>query len=408
MLTVTSIIFDSRIQNEALALRDAGYHITILCIEDQSLISGLKDAKAIWQTYLEQTAGITTKRIFLKARGWKWLPKSLNKLLQAIELAIKFSRGVIQNRADIYHCHDLIPACFAWLGQFLYKAKVVYDAHELEIDQQEQKGVLRWMLSMYERIMMKRCIIAITVNGMIAEIMMNRYQKQVYIIENRPEYVPNDDLNRMRLRSEESIPDDHVVVMYVGNLSATRGIDKMILALTHLDERIRFFIMGTGRINEFKTLVDELGLQNEIDRERIRFIGPYSPGEVIHYLTGADLSVLLYQPTSNNTLFNAPNKLYQSIVAQVPMIASHNESFPGIIRTGSDEAIGVTVDPSDSRAIAVGIEQLLQKDYYNLAKRNLRKRAKEVSWHTEKEKLLSIYGEMFNAEVNDLVNKSVS
>lgn len=394
MLSVTSIVFDSRIQNEALALRDAGYQVVIMSVEDQALMRGLKDAQATWEKYLSQTKGITTKRVFLKSREWRWLPKIFNKALQAIELTLKFGIRVLRTKADVYHCHDLLPACFAWLGKLVHKSRIVYDAHELEIDQQQHGGFGNRVISVYEEAMMRRCDAAITVNQMIADIMSQRYKKNVHIVENRPEYIAGSLLDASRLRSEEKIPDRDVVIMYVGNLSPTRGIDKMILALKYLESHVKFYIMGTGRIGEFKDQVDNLVKEHGIERNRIRFIGPYSPGEVIHYLTGADLSVLLYQPTSNNMLFNAPNKLYQSIVAQVPMVASHNKSFPGIIQPDTDSAIGVTVDSTNPMAIAEGIKSMLQKDVYTRAKENLTNKSREVSWESEKRKLINIYQKM--------------
>ena len=406
MLTVTSIIFDSRIQKEARALRDAGYEVTILSVEDQELMRGVADASATWQAYLASTPGITTRRFFLRARTWKWLPKPVNKALQAVELFFKFGRAVLRNGADIIHCHDLTPALFAWIGKWRYGAMIIYDAHELEVDQQASGGIKARLLAIYERQMIRRSSHVITVNAMIRDIMQDRYGMPVHVIENRPEYLPADRLDTQKLRRELQVPDDRRIVLYVGNLSLTRGIDKMVEALKYLDHSIHFYIMGTGRIQEYKAQVEDLLRTHRIDQERVRFIGPYPPGDVIQYLSGADVSVLLYQPTSNNMLFNAPNKLFQSIVARVPMVASHNKTFPGLIRPNTDEAIGVTVDATDPVAIAAGLEALLDEDYYRQARVNLQQRAKEVSWASEQEKLIRIYGGLSDHPRDTMILKS--
>ena len=62
MLTPTAILFDSRIQKEAISLRDAGYKVTILSIEDQALYASLEQPDDTIRAYEEHMAGIRSLR----------------------------------------------------------------------------------------------------------------------------------------------------------------------------------------------------------------------------------------------------------------------------------------------------------------------------------------------------------
>ena len=391
MLTVTSMLFDSRIQNEAKALRDQGYQVTILTVEDQKLIKSLTDSDRMWQEYLKSMSGITTRRIFLRSRMWKALPKVLNQMCQALELFVRFSYEVISRKSDVYHCHDLTPAVFALMGKWIYGAKIVYDAHELEVDMTRAKGIKKEILKKYERVMVRNSALNITVNEHIAGIMAQEHHRPIRVIENRPEYVAAEALDTTRLREQCGTDEDVRIVLYVGNLNISRGVDKMTEALALLPEHVHFYIMGTGRIREFKELIENIVTDHHINPDRVRFIGPFPPDQVLHYLSGADVSVLLYQPTSNNMMFNAPNKLFQSIIAQVPVVASHNQSFPGYVGTDREKRIGVLVDPTSPESIAAGIKEVLDDRNYQLIKDRLSERAVDMSWETEKARLLDYY-----------------
>ena len=114
MLSATSLIFDARIQKEAKTLRDAGYKVSIIFIDDQVSVSHLKNPKEVWQNYLNSMKDIDNVRIFLASRTWVFLPRFLRMFCQSIEFFIKFTYHTLRQKADIYHCNDLFPALFSW------------------------------------------------------------------------------------------------------------------------------------------------------------------------------------------------------------------------------------------------------------------------------------------------------
>lgn len=102
---------------------------------------------------------------------------------------------------------------------------------------------------------------------------------------------------------------------------------------------------------------------------------------------------MLYQKNSENSEINSPNKLYQSIIARTPILASNNKSFPKIILNNKFGKIGEVVDESSSIEIAKKIDFLIESDKTDY-KKSLDYLSSEVSWANEEKKLLNLYSQI--------------
>lgn len=388
------MIFDSRIQKEATALRDKGHEVTILYVEDQQFFYGLPDPEEAWNKYLHAMEGIRNIRVFLKSRMWRFLPSKINKSIQALELFFKFSYYVWKNKVDVYHSHDLTPGIFGVLGKIYHRAKHVYDAHELEVEVSKSSTWTKNIKRKYERFVMKHSSAAITVNQYIADVMSSNYNKRVHVIANLPEYVSLEELKPEVLPSLVNKSNQKNIVLYVGNVSLTRGIDKVAEAMKYLPEEYVFLIMGTGRVAEFKKILSEIQVKNNIAKDRISFVGPFPPNEVVKILSGATVSVMLYQANTDNSVINAPNKFYQSVMARVPVLASNNKSFPVLIHKNKCGSVGETTDETDPFRIAETIRDIVEHGDYQSYKKSADCLAYESSWNSEVNKLVQIYSEL--------------
>lgn len=388
MLTPGSMLHDARIQKEAQALCEKGHKVTIVCIEDYKVMKQYGDDSPQWQGYHEAMKGIVTERHILRSRRWRKLPKFINRFFQSSEMGLVFLSAAFRCKADVYHCHDLIPGVFACFAKFIHRGKLVYDAHEMEIEMGGAKGFARQLLKLYESMVVRYSDARITVNDYIREVMEESYGKQVTVIENRP-IVP-DNLDPKELRRKLNIPDDVFVVMYVGFLSMARGIDKMVTAMKFLPDNVRFYLLGTGRVEEFKRRVAELAEENQVSPSRIVFIDPVQPNEVLNVLCAADASIMLYQKISVNNEINTPNKLFQSVVAKIPIVASSNKSFSSFLKRPEGD-LGIVVDESKPELIAAAITELMNPERKQQIESVLAKYSHVYTWEGQKEKLLNLY-----------------
>ena len=384
------MIFDARIQKEAKALREAGYEVTIIYVENEMFLDNIPNLAVAQAKYREVMAGITSIPVYLHSRKLTFLPRVVRQILQAVELMVKFTFAVLRNKADYYHCHDLTPAMFALLGKFWYNAKVVYDAHEFEVP--NTTGFINRLWFAYEKKIVTDCAAAISVNEPIAQEMESRYGKKINVIMNREPFVEDSLLRKTRLREKLQLPPDSKIVMYVGYLNFDRGINKMTAALAHLPDDVYFCIMGAGNIKAFKEEVAQITVSLHIRPERVIFIGPYPPEDIVYILSDADVSVLLYQTSDyeGNTV-NTPNKLSQSVMARVPILASHNKTLPDVIYRNPFGSIGETVNERNPEEIAAKIIYMLDKQRNEVYRKHAEMLAYDLSWSPERDKLVQIY-----------------
>jgi glycosyltransferase involved in cell wall biosynthesis len=115
---------------------------------------------------------------------------------------------------------------------------------------------------------------------------------------------------------------------------------------------------------------------------------------LISTAAGADLGIVLFEPTSLNYTYALPNKFFEYIMAGIPVLASNIETFEEYI---NQYKVGMTVDPSNVMAIAQTIKIMLS-DEIKLKKwrDNARKASDVLNWENESAKLKKIYEKIRN------------
>jgi glycosyltransferase involved in cell wall biosynthesis len=81
----------------------------------------------------------------------------------------------------------------------------------------------------------------------------------------------------------------------------------------------------------------------------VHFVDPVPPNEVVAWTASADLGVSLLEDTCLNHRLALPNKLFEYLVASVPVVVSH---FPEMARIVNHYGVGTATDPSDPVALA--------------------------------------------------------
>jgi glycosyltransferase involved in cell wall biosynthesis len=394
MFTATSILFDSRIQKEAKTLRDAGYDVTIISIEDQFSESNLHDINENWNVYYEEMKGIITKALKLNSRVILRKIKIINKSLQLIEFISKFLFYTFREKYNYYHCHDLIPGLFAIIGKLIFSGKLIYDSHENAISEAKNSKSKYVITKIYEYIVVKFSDKIITVNSQIAKYLSELYNREIDIIENRPEQI---ELNShfFNIYEQAKIDSKASVIIYAGLLTRERGLEKVVHSMAYLPENFVFVILGVGRKEEIKKWLNDICINIGINNSRLIFLESVAPSQVPLVMNKADVSVMLY-PTeiSENNQVNAPNKLFQSIIANVPVLASNNKSFPLYIYENGFGPVGETVNENDPLAIANKIVEIVKPENNGIYRKNAQNYSESISWHSESIKIVNLYNNL--------------
>jgi glycosyltransferase involved in cell wall biosynthesis len=292
--------------------------------------------------------------------------------------------------AVIYHAHDLNTLLVAFWASRRHGAGLVYDSHELFIETSTLPEVQKKVWKIVERLLIHRAHKVITVNGSIAEELSTRYNILLPMVvmnapnlSSRPGFRRGKNLLRQRLELDKEVP----IILYQGGYTPNRGLENLILAAHSIEKGIIVF-MGWGRLED---TLRQLVISEKLD-ERVKFTDPVPPELLLKYTQCADLGVIPYQFVGLNNYYTTPNKLFEYMMAGLPVIGS---DFPELRRIIIEYGLGQVFDPDDPKDIAKKISVILS-DPANLKryKQNGRKAANIFNWENESKKLISAYSDI--------------
>ena len=250
-----------------------------------------------------------------------FLIRPLHAYFIFLDYAARSLRMAADLHPDVCHAHDLSTLPVAYLASRRVGARLVYDSHEINTEMgfhARAPWIVRWFSRRYEGHIARRSDAVITVNPSISDLLSNWYRiSPPCVVMNCP---PKDGTPpRSALFHEQlTLPPDTRVVLYHGNLSGQRGLEQLVRAAASLPASIRLVFMGTGLLREN---LEQLAGAEECEG-KISFMEPVLPGEIPYYVASADLGVVLFEPVEMNNYFASPNKLFDYLMAGVPVIGS--------------------------------------------------------------------------------------
>ena len=265
---------------------------------------------------------------------------------------------------------DTLPACF--IASKFKKTELIYDSHELFSEGPELQGrnFVKGFWQFLERIFLPRINKSYTVSQSIANYYNKKYNANFDVIRN----VPN--LKREITKVDAKFPTDNKTVLYQGVLNPGRGIKPMIKAL-HLLKDIDLVIIGYGKVEaELREFV-----KNEMLENRVHFLGRIPHEELPNYTKLATIGMVLEEPLGLSFEYSLPNKLFDYMHAELPIICGNLPEIKNIVET---HKVGVVVDDYTPEKIAKAVQNLIDNEalYYQI-KLNQQKIKKGFCWENE-------------------------
>lgn len=269
---------------------------------------------------------------------------------------------------------DTLPACF--LLSSVKKTTLVYDSHELFSEGPELQGrkFVQTFWRKLEDFLLPRIKNSYTVSRSIADFYSEKYRNNMGVIRNIP---PKNDF----IENEEvQFPTHHKTILYQGVLNPGRGIKPMIQALKFIED-LDLIIIGYGKVEEeLKQFVIE-----EKMSERVFFLGRISREKLFNYTKKATIGMVLEEPLGLSFQYSLPNKLFDYIHAEIPIISGN---LPEISRIINEYKVGVIIPDYSPKNIAKTINNLLEnKELLAQIKENQQSAKEELCWENEQKKL---------------------
>lgn len=272
---------------------------------------------------------------------------------------------------------DTLPACF--FASKLKKTELIYDSHELFSEGPELQGrkFVQNFWRKLEDFFLPKIKKAYTVSTSIAEFYDKKYQNKMGVIKNVP--LKNDVLKTENV----SFPTDKKTILYQGVLNPGRGLKPMIKALKFIDN-LDLVIIGYGKVEqELKEFAALEKMEN-----RVHFLGRISREKLFNYTKLATLGMVLEEPLGKSFEYSLPNKLFDYINAELPIIAGNMPEISKIIKKYK---VGLMVDDYSPEKIAEKVNELLNNPSLVSKIKQHQKIAKEILCWEKESKKLDIY-----------------
>ncbi len=356
---------DARVVREVEALGEIGVEVGIL--------HGLFDDRPRRRRY----AGADLVPVPLGRRRRGKLP-FLIFYLRALPIVARL-------KGDVFHSQDVYSLPVAYLGSRTSGARLIYDVHEYYIGTPAlaDRFLERTIWGTIEGAFIREADRVITVCDSIADVLRERYGiPRPRVVRNLPRlrHVPRTDALRRWL----GIPDEEPVLVYQGVIQRGRGLFVAIEALRRLKRGVLVFLGDGALRDEVREYAVRAGIEDRV------FLSGWVPLEKLPiYTASADVGLCLIEDLGYSYYVSLPNKLFQYIMAGVPVLAS---DFPEIGKVVREAGVGLLADPSDPEDVAAKARRLLEdRGLWERCSKNAEKAAEVYNWEKEKERLVEVY-----------------
>lgn len=379
MFVWNNFMNDARVLREATALTDLDYTVTIIAKKELSEMHLSSSEEVRERVFVNRPLKIELPQKITDKIKSSILSKHIPNMLlmfKMIMLGRKYD-------TDVYHAHDLNT-----LIQGIVSAKLrvnrkplIYDSHEVQTSRTHYSfdkiyKIEKFLLNFTDEVIVE--------NKTRADYHYDLYKERPAAVHNYSELYDIDEAKTFPLRKEYNIPDNKKIVLYQGGMQDGRGLFKLLKAFVNIEGAVLFMI-GDGK--ERQNLISyhkELALQNKVVFiERV----PYK--DLRSYTKAADIGIQFLENTNFNHYSASSNKLFEYIMAHVPVIGS---KLPEIEQVIGNEEIGLTVETGNTEELTEALNKLINDDELRLKfKKNTEAAKYKYNWENEKDVLKELY-----------------
>ena len=360
---VSDLVTDQRVHRTALALHAKGLKVTLV---GRRMRKSLKMPDRPYE-FKRFNLGIETGPLFYALYN------------------IRLFFYLLFNKADVLVTNDLDTLLPNYIVSKLKSSVLFYDSHEYftEVPELVNRPRIQSFWLAIEKYIFPKLKNVFTVNDSIASIYNSKYNVDVKVIRNMPfrSHMKTSPITRAQL----GLPTDKKIFLFQGaGINVDRGAEEAIEAISGVDNAVLLFIGGGDVIDDIKRNVELLNLQQKV------FFLPKQPMEVLYQYTSlADFGLSLDKDSNLNYKYSLPNKLFDYIQAQLPVLASN---LPEVRKIVEQYGIGKITPSHSIDDLRKSMKSMVSDDtQLALWKENLKFAASELCWENEEKKLFDIF-----------------
>jgi len=312
---------DSRVEKEAYSLSKK-YDVTVFGWDREHEYKGYKESyvkvfdKTVRyiHTGIKAPIGLGFKKLLVpELRFWmseyKYLKNNIDKY-------------------DIIHACDFDTAFIAAKIAKKYKKKVVYDIFDYYAESHQGPRVVMSLIERLDRNVIENSDAVIICSELRRQQIKAALPKQLYVIHNTP-MEPNNSLGGKITKRDSKM----IKLVYVGLLSKDRYLEE-IAEVIESKYDIEWHVGGWGVLdNYFKNISQRC--------KKIIYYGELPYLKTIKLESECDIMTALYDPTIPNHKYAAPNKFYEALMLDKPLIVIKGTGMDSYV---SEYGLGEVID----------------------------------------------------------------
>jgi len=301
-----------------------------------------------------------------------------NGFLFYAEYAIRLFLLLLFSKKDILLANDLDTLLPNYLISVLQRKKIVYDSHELftEIPELIDRPFTRKTWGRLEQWIVPKLQNTYTVCQSIATTYNQAYNTSFKVVRNLPV---------QKKTNPGSLGIDSAgkkIILYQGAINMGRGLEYFIDCMQYLDDFI-FVLVGSGDIlSQLQTRVAEGGLE-----QKVFFLGKKLPEALFKITPLADIGISAEEDLGLNYRFALPNKIFDYIQAEVPILVSNLPEMKQIVL---QHKVGELIKETQPKKLAAQIQEMVHVDFSEA----LNSAKKTLTWEGEKEQLALVFNNL--------------
>ncbi len=291
------------------------------------------------------------------------------------EFNIRLFIFLLFTKKNILFSNDLDTLLPNYVLSILLQKTLVFDSHELfsEIPELLHKPKVKDFWFCLEKSIIPKLKNVITVSGSIKNHYFKLYGVSATLVRNIPK------IEKINQKKFEINTHEKKIILYQGAINVGRGIELMIDTMPLLDE-FMFIMIGDGDIvKDLKERATGLDVNN-----KVKFLGKKTPEELKKLTLNATIGMSLEEDLGLNYRYALPNKIFDYLHANVPVITSDLPEMSALIEK---YAFGEILYKRSPEILATTIKLMTKKSYA----KELTFAKEKLNWAHEKKKLISIF-----------------
>jgi glycosyltransferase involved in cell wall biosynthesis len=289
---------------------------------------------------------------------------------------------LLKDDSDVIHACDFYTLMPAIPIKLIRKVKLCYTIYDFYANNLPdgrpyliRKLLRKWIASVDKFGIRFTDVLFLVDESRYEEVKGARINRLVYIYNSPPDFL---DVKQ----EQEPQTGTRITIFYAGLLHKSRGLEAMMKAVGDLDG-VRLIIGGTGAYND---VIEKLAGQYK----NIQYIGWVPYEEVVKKTIKGDISFAFYDPKIPNNRYASPNKLFEAMMCEKPIIVSDDSTMADIVRK---ENCGIVVPYGDVGAIKEAVIKLKNDPglRQKLGKNGRKAYEEKYNWDIMEKRLINAY-----------------